>query len=128
MRPNITMIIRPITYRITAVLKVKTDIIASIAASPTYNDNVCRDLQNWSYCFYRWHQNMNDVTLTNNFQYQSGQWSRLYQRHASHRRENVQFADNYLFSGVIHNNIIHGCPYYKKPSGWNLALLIINIT
>jgi hypothetical protein len=32
-RPNITMIIRPIIYRITSVLKVETDIISNIAAS-----------------------------------------------------------------------------------------------
>ena len=37
------------TYKIMAVLKVKIDIITSIDAS----GNVCRDLQNWHYCFYR---------------------------------------------------------------------------
>jgi hypothetical protein len=54
-------------YRITADLKVETDIIANIAASLTgwaVKDNECRDLQNWCYCFYRWCQNVFDVTLT----------------------------------------------------------------
>jgi hypothetical protein len=37
------------TYRIMAVLKVETDIIASIVATI---DNVCRDLQNWHYCLF----------------------------------------------------------------------------
>jgi len=40
----------------TAVLKVETDIITSIAASwigPSC-DNVCWDLQNWCYYFYRY--------------------------------------------------------------------------
>ena len=43
-------------YRITAVLKVETDSIASNAASPTGYDTcyyVCLDRQNWCYCFYR---------------------------------------------------------------------------
>jgi len=41
------------------VLKVKTDIITSIIESWTgralklVTDNVCRDLQNWQYCFYQ---------------------------------------------------------------------------
>jgi len=41
-----------------AVLKVETDIIASISGSPSISDtsnNVCRDLQNWP-CFYQWSQ------------------------------------------------------------------------
>ena len=61
-------------YKITAVLKVETDIITTIAAmsmSCDTSDNVCRDLQNWRYYFYRWRQNVFDVTLTDNFQYQS---------------------------------------------------------
>ena len=49
-------------YRITETLKVETDIVI---------DNVCWDLQNWRYCFHRWHDNVTDVTLTDNFQYQN---------------------------------------------------------
>jgi len=37
-------------YRITAILKVETDIIASIT------------IQNWHYCFYRWCHNVFDVS------------------------------------------------------------------
>ena len=35
------------------------------------SENVCWDLHNWCYCFYQWDQNVFDVSLTDNFQYQS---------------------------------------------------------
>ena len=46
-----------ILFRITAVLKVETDMIIIIAASLIgtscdTSDNICLDLQSWSYCFY----------------------------------------------------------------------------
>ena len=61
---------------IMSVLKVSTDIIASITASPTQrnsdtSNNVYQDLQNCCWCFYLWRQNVFDITLTDNFQYQS---------------------------------------------------------
>ena len=45
-------------YRITAVLKVETDITnihsETNRTSCKTSHNVCRDLQNWNYCFYLW--------------------------------------------------------------------------
>jgi hypothetical protein len=40
------------SYRISSVLKVETDFIASIATSPIGDtSDVCQDLKNWRYCF-----------------------------------------------------------------------------
>ena len=46
-----------------AILKVKTDIIVNISVSSIRTScdicgNVYRGLQNWHYCFYRWHHNV----------------------------------------------------------------------
>lgn len=57
-----TLIVLHNVYRchgITGVLKVETDIIIGIAASPIEpncdtSDYVCRDLQDGHYCFYRY--------------------------------------------------------------------------
>ena len=63
-------------YRVTAVLKVETDIMWSIAASligrvDTNSGNICGDLENWRYCFYHYCYDVFDIALTNIFQYQS---------------------------------------------------------
>jgi len=110
------VLIYSFVYKITAVLKVETDIIVSIAGSKPdrtscdTSDNVCRDLQNYRYCFFRWRKNVFDVTLTDNFQNQSqflhmrvtnwptifvdqGQFSDPDFISGTYQRENVQFAD-----------------------------------
>ena len=63
-------------YRITAILKIETDVITSIIvvasplgpASSDISDNVRRDLYSWCYCFYWYRHNVCDVTLIDNFQ------------------------------------------------------------
>ena len=55
-------------------MKVETDsIAANLTGRPVIliSDNTCQDLQSWLYCFYRWCQNVFDVTMTDKFQYQS---------------------------------------------------------
>ena len=107
-----------------AVLKVETDIIASIVATI---DNVCRDLQNWHY--YQWHHNVFDVTLTGNFQYHShflpmpvtnwpsyilvdqGQFSDPHYISGTHQKKNVQFAykEKYFSMDNICLWFVHNC-------------------
>ena len=97
---------------ITAVLKVKTDIIASmtpsligrttilVIMSVDTSDNVCRYLQHSCYCFYQWCHNvfvvrLTDMRVTNwpNIYVDQGQFSDpdFYQWHTW--KANVQFAD-----------------------------------
>jgi hypothetical protein len=98
-----------IIYRITAVLKVEVDIIARTSC-----DNVFWDLQNWHYCCCRWSKIVFDFKLTDNFQYQNqflhmwvtnshnifvdqGQFSNPDFISGTHQRENVQFANKYIY-------------------------------
>jgi hypothetical protein len=77
------------------------------------SNNVCRDLQNWPYCFYRWRQTF-WRRADANFQYQSqfllmqvtdspnvfvdqGQFSDPDFINATHIRENVQFANKLIW-------------------------------
>ena len=82
-----------INYGIAALLKVETDIIAVISArligrTVIQNDNVCEDLESGCYCFYWLHNNVCDIILTNNFQYQT-EWD---------LRQNVPLYNNVLHS------------------------------
>ena len=63
-------------YRITAVLKVETDIIVSIAACPTERAVILvityvKTFKIGVIVFNRRSQNVFDITMTDNFQYQS---------------------------------------------------------
>ena len=57
--------------RVYGITVVKTDIIASTAASLSWftSDNNCQDLQIWHYCPYRQRHIVFDVTLTYHFQF-----------------------------------------------------------
>ena len=59
-------------------MKIETDTIANISAKCDICDNVCRGLQNWQYCFYRWCHNVFYVRLVDKLAHAVTNWPNIF--------------------------------------------------